>query len=138
MCILCGCDYLPKIIGMGPISAYKLISKFKTIEVFLENNTKFIIPEDFDYVKARYLFKNPLDLSLIGDMKNSIKISTPKVEELKDFLKNTKLKEKFINEIGNNLMSYFLNIQNINNLEKTLSGSCTTESKKITDFFAKV
>ena len=138
MCILCGCDYLPKIIGMGPISAYKLISKFKTIEVFLENNTKFIIPEVFDYVKARYLFKNPLDLSLIGDMKNSIKISTPKVEELKDFLKNTKLKEKFINEIGNNLMSYFLNIQNINNLEKTLSGSCTTESKKITDFFAKV
>ena len=138
MCILCGCDYLPKIIGMGPISAYKLISKFKTIEVFLENNTKFIIPEDFDYAKARYLFKNPLDLSLIEDMKSKIKITLPNVDELKDFLKNTKLKEKFINEIDNNLMSYFLSIQNINNLEKSLSGSYKTESKKITDFFSKV
>jgi len=128
MCILCGCDYLPKINGLGPISAHKLILKYKTIEKFMINNSKYIIPENFDYRKARYLFKNPVDLSLIGPMNNNIKITKPNIDELKIFLKETKLKEKFINEIDKSLMNYFLNIDGMHKIES---------NSKITDYFSK-
>lgn len=73
-CILCGCDYLPTIHGFGPVTAYKYIQKYKTIEKILEaieeenqeslkttEKVKYNIPqpEDYDYVTARELFKNP-------------------------------------------------------------------------------
>ena len=32
MCILCGCDYSPKIEGIGPVKAYKFIQDHHTIE----------------------------------------------------------------------------------------------------------
>jgi flap endonuclease-1 len=32
MCILCGCDYTDTIEGIGPITSYKLISEYETIE----------------------------------------------------------------------------------------------------------
>ena len=31
-CILCGCDYTTKIVGIGPVNAYKLIKEHKNIE----------------------------------------------------------------------------------------------------------
>jgi len=37
LCILCGCDYTCKIKGIGPINAYKLIKKYKTIELIIKN-----------------------------------------------------------------------------------------------------
>ena len=128
MCILCGCDYLPKINGMGPITAHKLIIQYKTIEKFMENNSKFTIPPDFDYVKARYLFKNPVDLELIGPMNDKIKINKPNIEELKIFLKETKLKEKYLHEVDKSLMNYFLNIDGMHKIES---------NSKITDYFKK-
>ena len=128
MCILCGCDYLPKIIGLGPITAHKIILKYKNIEAFMETNNKYIIPPDFDYKKARYLFKNPVDLSLIGPMNDSIKLNKPNILELKNFLKETKLKEKFMNEIDKSLMNYFLNIDGMHKIES---------NSKITDYFTK-
>jgi flap endonuclease-1 len=36
MCILCGCDYVPKISGIGPVKAYKLIEEYRTMEKVLE------------------------------------------------------------------------------------------------------
>ena len=57
ICILCGCDYCPKITGIGPINAYKLIKKHKDIETLLGHlKPKNKVPEDFEYEKARHLF----------------------------------------------------------------------------------
>ena len=61
MCILCGCDYTCKIPGIGPVNAYKYISMYNSIDQIIQNiedNTikKHIIPDNFDYIKARELF----------------------------------------------------------------------------------
>ena len=37
MCILLGCDYCPRIHGIGPVKAFEAIKKHKTIETFLSN-----------------------------------------------------------------------------------------------------
>ena len=37
LCILCGCDYTDSIEGVGPITAYKFIKEFKTIEKVIEH-----------------------------------------------------------------------------------------------------
>lgn len=73
-CILCGCDYLPTIHGLGPVTAYKYIQKYKCLEKVIEaieeenkeslktsDKVKFQLPnpDDYDFVTARELFKNP-------------------------------------------------------------------------------
>lgn len=132
MCILSGCDYTTKINGMGPITAYKLILKYNNIEKVLENNNKFIIPENFDYVKARDLFKNPVNKDILNNINKEIVLSKPNIEELNIFLASTKLKDKYYKEIEKNLMNYYLNIDGIYNYEKNTNKN---ENKKITDFF---
>ena len=103
MCILCGCDYTSKINGMGPITAHKLIMKYKSLEEILKNNNKYVIPSDFDYVKARELFKNPISLELFNTIDKEITIKEPNIDKLKIFLKDTKLKDRFFSEIDKNL-----------------------------------
>jgi len=131
MCILCGCDYTTKINGMGPITAYKLIKKHNNLESVLENNTKFIIPENFDYKKARDLFKNPITSELYDSIDKNVKISEPNISEIKVFLKESKLKDKFFKEIDANLMNYYININGVYDYDNT-----KVKSKKITDFFS--
>ena len=85
LCILCGCDYSVTIdgkyvwlktlcsqriyIGIGPVTAYKLIKEHKSIEAVLEhlesennkNSTKkkkYNIPKEFKFEDARELFHN--------------------------------------------------------------------------------
>ena len=80
-CILCGCDYLPTIHGLGPVTAYKYIHKYKTIEKVIEaieeenqesmkktEKVKYQLPDpnEYDYKTARELFKNP-DVSEIDE-----------------------------------------------------------------------
>jgi len=131
LCILCGCDYTTKINGLGPITAYKLICKHENIENFIENNKKFIIPENFNYVKARLLFKNPIEDNIFNDIDKNTRIIKPKIEDLKNFLHKTTLKDKFFKEIDKNLMNYYLNIEGLNQLDKH------NGTKKITEFFNK-
>jgi len=131
LCILCGCDYTTKINGLGPITAYKLICKHDNIENFIENNKKFIIPEKFNYVKARLLFKNPIEDNIFNDIDKNTRIIKPKIEDLKNFLHKTSLKDKFFKEIDKNLMNYYLNIEGLNQLDKH------NGTKKITEFFNK-
>lgn len=135
LCILCGCDYTSKINGMGPITAYKLILKFSNIENFIKNNDKFIIPENFNYIKARKLFNNPISNEIFDKIDKTSKITIPKIDELKIFLKNTKLIDKYYREIDNNLMKYYLSINGISLIsEKRVQN----EKNKITSYFSKV
>lgn len=130
MCILCGCDYTTKINGIGPINAYKLILKYKTIEEVFKNNNKYVISEKFDYVKARELFKNPISQVLFNNIDKNIYIKKPEIEKLIPFLKTYNLKEKIIKMIEKDLMNYYLDIEGISNDTHT--------TKKITDFFTPI
>jgi 5'-3' exonuclease len=137
MCILCGCDYTTKINGMGPITAHKLITKYGSIEEVLKNNHKFSIPDNFDYIKARDLFKNPISEDIFNTIDKNMKMKEPKLEELKEFLKKTKLKEKYLKDIDKNLMNYYLNIEGVctkNN--KKEEPAKKIRNKKITDYFS--
>lgn len=61
LCILLGCDYCESIKGIGPKKAMELITKYKSIEKIIENidTKKYIVPEDWNYERARELFKIP-------------------------------------------------------------------------------
>ncbi|ETO15992.1 hypothetical protein RFI_21369 [Reticulomyxa filosa] len=74
LCILCGCDYIPSIRGIGPKTAYKLIKEHGSIEGLLQsisgskyqlNNKQLTlhetlkVPEGFLFKEARVLFQKP-------------------------------------------------------------------------------
>lgn len=61
LCILLGCDYCESIRGIGPKRAIELIQQHRSIEEILHNidQKKYIVPEDWNYEKARELFKEP-------------------------------------------------------------------------------
>ena len=76
LCILCGCDYLDKIQGIGPVSALKLIHQFHSIENILlhlqerqhkiQNTHKkqkySYLPSEYflkEYVSTRQYFMHP-------------------------------------------------------------------------------
>ena len=59
-CILCGCDYLKRIGGIGVVGALKFIKLHQTIENVLASfpDGKFVVPEDYleNVARARELF----------------------------------------------------------------------------------
>jgi flap endonuclease-1 len=118
MCILCGCDYTSKISNIGPITAHKLIKQYLTIEnVIIEINKKpekHKVPENFEYVQARYLFKNALVNEDVNELNQRIKIKTPNIEKLNELIhnSNSNLHEKYREEIELNLMEYINIIKN--------------------------
>jgi len=80
LCIMLGCDYTPRIIGIKPELAFALIKKYKCIESVIDNFDainadidavepgKFIkLPETFDYQRARNVF-NDHDQKITYDM----------------------------------------------------------------------
>jgi 5'-3' exonuclease len=80
LCIIMGCDYAPRIIGIKPDLALALIKKYKCIEAVLDNfdiiNTeldaaepgKFIkLPDNFTYQCARNIF-NDYDQTITYDI----------------------------------------------------------------------
>jgi flap endonuclease-1 len=116
LCILCGCDYTSKIIGIGPLTAYKFIKKYNNIENIIEylntNKTKYKIPSDFNYIKARDLFLNVFDDFDHTNFK--IKLTKPNIDDLLLFINNKsdKLKQKYKDEIKKDLLTYYDNILN--------------------------
>jgi flap endonuclease-1 len=60
LCILMGCDYCDTIRGIGPKRAFELITKHKSIEEIIKNlDKKYELPENWNFAKARELFKDP-------------------------------------------------------------------------------
>jgi flap endonuclease-1 len=148
VCILCGCDYTQKINLLGPVNALKIIKKYKNIEAFLQDNTKYIIPEHFlnNYQRARYLFNNPVSEEIYNNIDKKIICKKPNINGLQDFLKKSLLKDKYFKEITDNLMNYFLNIEGIYHFDNSNISSIvneevekkkSTKTKKITEYFKK-
>jgi len=71
LCIMCGCDYCNNIPRIGNITAFKIISKYKTIKNYLDINPN-NIPENYEqlYTRSIELFTmyrdklNPDDLNI--------------------------------------------------------------------------
>ncbi|KAJ1611200.1 flap endonuclease 1 [Cryptosporidium canis] len=89
LCILSGCDYCGTIRGVGTNTAYKLLKKHENIEGIVQNidRTKNPIPDNFEYRKVREFFKAPI-VSKKDQLEDLIKWSTPKYEELTEWLVN--------------------------------------------------
>ena len=101
MCILCGCDYTEKIKGIGPMNAYKLIQKYTTIEMILKNlDKKYIIPDNFNYIGARNLFKNPISNEIFDKIQLQFNNDDEMDDDDNDDYQNIKTDEiiRFLNE----------------------------------------
>ena len=55
-CILSGCDYTCTIPKIGPVNALKIIKRYSSIDSFILDNTKYQIPENFNYSLSKELF----------------------------------------------------------------------------------
>uniref|UniRef100_A0A0D6R589 Flap endonuclease 1 n=1 Tax=Araucaria cunninghamii TaxID=56994 RepID=A0A0D6R589_ARACU len=87
MCILCGCDYCDTIRGIGSQTALKLIRQHGSLEKVLENlNSRYQIPDDWPYQKARSFFKEPLVTA--PENQPELKWTAPDEEGLINFLVN--------------------------------------------------
>ena len=102
ICILCGCDYLKKKIpGVGPMTAYKKIKSYGSIETFIAvecgEHGKYTVPDEFDYISARELFQNAGMETKLEDM--SFNMKTPNVGQLMLFCEKFKLGSKWTSYI---------------------------------------
>ena len=140
LCILCGCDYTSKIYGIGHINAYKLIKKYNNIEGILENIRnfpKFKVPDDFDYINARRLFFEPFNFEDIQEFIPELEMTEPKLEELIKCIEKVGIHQKYIKDINDNLMSYYLNIkQSCSFQNDQLKKMNKMKQKKITNYFS--
>jgi len=92
LCILLGCDYCDSIKGIGPVRAIEMIQKYSTIENLIKHlDSKYTVPESFDYQTVRTLFKEP---EATDPAKLDLKWTEPDEEGLIQFL----VKEKNFNE----------------------------------------
>jgi 5'-3' exonuclease len=90
-CILSGCDYSSTIPKIGPITSYKLIKEHNTIENcldFIKKGSKYNIPDDFNYVESRSIFKNP-SVSIPEDL-DFFSLEPVDISNLKTFLTEEK------------------------------------------------
>jgi flap endonuclease-1 len=113
LCLLCGCDYLPRIEGIGYISSYNLITKYRTIENILESNlgTKFNKKFKEKYNTARKLINNT-DINYSNNI--LIKFNKPNVKKLLNYLLKVNHNNlKTIRNLHYNLNNYYNNIKHI-------------------------
>ena len=113
LCILCGCDYLPRIEGIGYISSYNLINKYRTIENILESNqgSKFNNKFKQEYTIARKLINNNDNYN---NIKIDIKFNKPNIKKLLNYLlKINHNNLKTVKNLHYNLYNYYNNIKHI-------------------------
>ncbi|GAA5916497.1 hypothetical protein JCM6882_001741 [Rhodosporidiobolus microsporus] len=85
MCMLCGCDYLEPIKGVGAKTALKLVKEYDSMDDILAHLSKGKNPppEDWPYEEARKLFQTP-EVKPAKDI--TLDWKAPDVEGLVDFL----------------------------------------------------
>lgn len=109
ICILCGCDYCPKISGIGPVNAYRLIKKHKCIEEVLNNlSIKNKVPDNFNYKNARELFI--CEYEGICELTDQMKLKQPNMEILAQFMKDNEVSTRIDKIINKSLVKYHNNI----------------------------
>jgi len=92
LCVLMGCDYCPKIAGIGPVRALELIRKHGSIARVLEHVDRAKVPDPYPHAEAAALFRVPDVLK--GEALPPFKWASPDEAGLVEFL----VKEKGFNE----------------------------------------
>lgn len=90
LCILCGSDYTDAIQGVGPVTAFKFIKKYHSIEAVLaewERKQKYKVPANFNYEAARALFSSP---DVLPPDHPAFSWQAPSDDQLKEFLVGSK------------------------------------------------
>ena len=135
LCILYGCDYTSTIKGIGQIRGLKLIKQHKSIENIIkyieENKTPFVIPDDFDYINARRIFKtNIYSQKELKDIRSKIVLKKPIIKDIINFFneRSVILKPYYVKEL-NNVVRYYTKILNYKKKKK--------QQKKLTNYFRK-
>lgn len=88
VCILCGCDYLEPLKGIGPKKALERIRKHGTLEAVVEAlraDAKFAVPEAYPIDEAQALF-HEADVADPAAVAPSVKWTTPDEAGLIDYL----------------------------------------------------
>jgi len=93
LCILCGCDYCPTIPKLNYNEAYVLMKKHRSIEKIIENNKCYDIPNNFNYNRARNIFKDNISIKIT---ENFNKVPEINEENFTQFLSKKRYKKKFI------------------------------------------
>lgn len=88
MCILCGCDYVNPIKGVGPVKALNLVRKHENLENIVatlrkEKKKGLEVPEEYPVEEVRRMFTHPVVTSADDVV---LKWTSPKTEQLKTFL----------------------------------------------------
>ncbi|GAA5886689.1 hypothetical protein JCM3774_005830, partial [Rhodotorula dairenensis] len=85
MCMLCGCDYLEPLKGIGAKTALKLVREYDDMDAILEHlrKGKNPPPDEWPYQEARELFRHP-DVKKASEIE--LKWEAPDTEGLVDFL----------------------------------------------------
>jgi len=117
--ILLGCDFCPRIKGIGPKRAFDFIKKYKTIENVLKHldKEKFPLPEPYNFEAARKLFKFP------------------------DVYPASSLQTEIVDMDEEGLIKYMVDEKGFkldrikNNIEKYKKSKKSTVQTRITDFF---
>ena len=101
LCILCGCDYTHSIGGMGPVTSYKMLKEYGTIENVLDfvkdknqetladdptKKCKFNVPKDFLYKESRDLFIKPDVITDKEELEKLIVFDKPDEDEMRTWL----------------------------------------------------
>lgn len=76
--ILLGCDYCKGLKGVGPVSAYKMIKQYGSIEQMVHNKVLSELPHNYAQTKKHYL--KPLVMSAKSIEVNSLKLDKDKLE----------------------------------------------------------
>lgn len=134
LCILYGCDYTSTIKGIGQIRGLKLIKQHKSIENIIkyieENKTPFVIPDDFDYINARRIFKtNIYSQKELKDIRSKLVLKKPIIKDIINFFneRSVILKPYYVKEL-NNVVRYYTKILNYKKKKK---------QQKLTNYFQK-
>jgi len=114
LCILLGCDYTTTIPKVGPKRALEMISKYRSIENFIENEgSKYKIPDNFNYKDAREIFKNP---SIHKVDKKQLKLKRPNYNAIKEIMVD--IYDFNLNKVNEYINKIKTNYTRINNLQK--------------------
>jgi flap endonuclease-1 len=138
MCILCGCDYTTKIKGIGPITAMKLIKKYESIEKVLEHikeKGKHKIPSNFNYEKARQLFKEPDFKFNKEELMKKCKVKEPNKEQIINYMGGgiTNTLRKDINKLDR----YVLRVINVDKAVKKFQDNKSKKNNLISSYFVR-
>jgi flap endonuclease-1 len=88
LCILLGCDYLPRLPGLGQVKSFDYIKKYKSIKNILELKT-IKEPENYNYTEVQEYFKTASSKCIVPTEEDlTIKFCENENAEIHDFLVN--------------------------------------------------